>query len=141
MIVFSLVKKFQKKSIIDSKTNLIFQLHSNTIKLVAQRSMSYMGMMQLSNAISQVLSLTLSLLTVGLTVKEEKSSNLILLVIVEVGAICQPILSIFLCHSCFHRKPHPVSNAGFGFLISDNHWLPRPLTLWKYFSCKPDLQN
>ena len=54
-----------------------------------------MGMMQLSNAISQVLSLTLSLLTVGLTVKEEKSSNLIFLVIVEEGAICQSNLSIF----------------------------------------------
>ena len=54
-----------------------------------------MGMMQLSNVISQVLSLTLSLLTVGLTVKEEKSSNLLLLVIVEEGAICQPIFSIF----------------------------------------------
>ena len=53
-----------------------------------------MGMMQLSNAISQVLSLTLSLLTVGLTVKEEKSSNLIFLVIVEEGAICQSNLSI-----------------------------------------------
>ena len=74
-----------------------------------------MGMMQLSNAISQVLSLTLSLLTVGLTVKEEKSSNLIFLVIVEEGAICQSNLSIFYailvftqgsivtCHACLYQ--------------------------------------